>query len=666
MLGFSQQPNPIDSLNRIINDPNNKDTVIAMAYLGLAEVHYLTVPDTAIFYCEQAESILSNTNFSFGKSETYSWLGYLHSNKGNYNDAMNYYWSSLEIKIELDDLEGMSTCYNNIGSIYRKKGMSDSTLYYFNKGLALRKKTGNLELIANSLNNIGSIYHDQNEIPIALKYYLASLRLKEKIGDKEALGTSRYNIGFVYNQQGDTAKALNYFLGALDIYREINNQSAIAFTLINIGNIYNKYSNYEKAIRYSKRSLEISKKIGSPYVEANALYNLGFNYRDNGNPEKAFKCINQALGILEQFGIKDESVSSSLTALGQISYDKGDYSSARDYSKRGLALAQEINAKEDIRDASELLFKIYEADDKNTDALAMYKLYIATRDSLADVKTQKKIMSQLIQYDFDKEVALKKIKHEKELALVEAEKNKQSLIKWVSIIGLGLVVIFALVLVSKLRITRKQKKIIEEKNDENKLLLGEIHHRVKNNLQVISSLLSLQEKSMTDESAKKAIIEGKERVKSMGIIHKMLYQNDNFSGIEMKDYILKLLEGLMDSFGMNLSNIKINTDFKTVRLDVDSAVPIGLIINELVINAFKYAYANIDDPEITVRLDNQKDGLLLTIKDNGNGTIEAINNSNSFGTKLVKSLVRQINGQLTLDEQNGLIYSILIKDYKLA
>ena len=99
------------------------------------------------------------------------------------------------------------------------------------------------------------------------------------------------------------------------------------------------------------------------------------------------------------------------------------------------------------------------------------------------------------------------------------------------------------------------RRKVKLKNTENELLLGEIHHRVKNNLQVISSLLSLQEKNIKDETAKRAILEGKERVKSMGLIHKMLYQNDNYSGIEMTAYIETLVSSLMLSFGLKSSDI---------------------------------------------------------------------------------------------------------------
>jgi len=122
----------------------------------------------------------------------------------------------------------------------------------------------------------------------------------------------------------------------------------------------------------------------------------------------------------------------------------------------------------------------------------------------------------------------------------------------------------------------------------------------------------------------------------------------------------------MDSFGMSASELDVNTDFNSIKLDVDSAIPVGLIINELVINSLKYAYNKTEQPKISVQLKENPEGLLLEIADNGKGEVATVEGSTSFGYKLVKSLVRQLNGELTLSKKDGLYYQILIKDYKLV
>src|SRR5690606_25398559 len=142
------------------------------------------------------------------------------------------------------------------------------------------------------------------------------------------------------------------------------------------------------------------------------------------------------------------------------------------------------------------------------------------------------------------------------------------------------------------------------------------------------------------------ILEGKERVKSMSLIHKMLYQNDNYAGIEMEKYIQELVSGLIDTFGIVRENLTLKTRIDHLKLDVDSAVPIGLIINELVINVFKYALNEQGVGTLSIELVKKEAALNLKIADNGNGTVEDLDNNNSFGAKLVRSLVRQINGEM--------------------
>lgn len=229
-----------------------------------------------------------------------------------------------------------------------------------------------------------------------------------------------------------------------------------------------------------------------------------------------------------------------------------------------------------------------------------------------------------------------------------------------------LIIGFSAFIANRLKLSNKQKIIIEQKNKENELLLGEIHHRVKNNLQVISSLLSLQERSIDDVATKSAIAEGKERVKSMGLIHKMLYQNDNYSGVEMDNYGRELIKGLIDSFGIKATDIDVNLNFSRLKLDVDTAIPVGLIINELVINTLKYAFEKTNSPTINVSLIKQAENLILEVSDNGTGKVSDLENSKSFGMKLINSLAKQLGGKLVISDESGLHFKISISHYKLV
>jgi len=205
---------------------------------------------------------------------------------------------------------------------------------------------------------------------------------------------------------------------------------------------------------------------------------------------------------------------------------------------------------------------------------------------------------------------------------------------------------------------------LEEKNQENELLLGEVHHRVKNSLQIISSMLSLQRHNVSDLKAKSALLESKERIKSIMLIHKMLYQNDSFIGIDMNDFTYKLVEELMLTFGVDRNKLELKIDMSKLNVNVDIAIPLGLILDELLINSFKYAYPNSLNPKLKVSLKEENGLLVLIVWDNGNAKEEHLKKYTSFGMKLIKSLTRQTGGKLTFDDTEGLKVMLTINDYK--
>jgi two-component sensor histidine kinase len=253
------------------------------------------------------------------------------------------------------------------------------------------------------------------------------------------------------------------------------------------------------------------------------------------------------------------------------------------------------------------------------------------------------------------------------------EKQKQQL--FAIIIGLGVLVLFAMVFVLFKKI--KQQKILKEKNAEIKyqrdqikekekeksLLLKEIHHRVKNNFQIVSSLLELQTKNIEDEKALELAKDGKNRVKSMALIHQKLYQNED-SLINFDEYIRQLVKELTSMYASNLK-IKTNISTEDILFDVDTAIPLGLIINELITNAYKYAFTNEHENILTISINKEDTNFYkLVVSDNGPGLKNEINykKAKSLGLRLVNRLVRQLQGTLNLNNSKGANFEILFKD----
>ncbi|MBL4879690.1 MAG: sensor histidine kinase, partial [Oleispira sp.] len=204
------------------------------------------------------------------------------------------------------------------------------------------------------------------------------------------------------------------------------------------------------------------------------------------------------------------------------------------------------------------------------------------------------------------------------------------------------------------RLIAKQKHIIEKSLVEKDSPLKEIHHRVKNNLQMVSSLLSLQSRNTRSKAAIEALEEGKSRVKAMALIHQKLYQNDDLSVIEMQGYIESLINSVQAVYKKGGHNINITIDAEGVELDIDRAIPFGLILNELVSNSFKYAFpTDKEDGKIYIHIRKMgdKDGF-FEYTDNGVGLPEDTDEraNSSMGIRLMNRLANQLQTKLNIDK----------------
>jgi two-component sensor histidine kinase len=208
----------------------------------------------------------------------------------------------------------------------------------------------------------------------------------------------------------------------------------------------------------------------------------------------------------------------------------------------------------------------------------------------------------------------------------------------------------------------KTQNALSLKNNQNVLLLKEIHHRVKNNLEVVSGLLALQSAKIGDPNMQEVMLASQNRVHSMGILHQKLYQSEQLAFIEMKNYFENLCINILDSYNES-ERIKVNIDMQDLELDVDTAVPLGLIVNELITNSLKYAFPNGEKGNIDLSLEKLKeDDFQLKISDNGIGKpLDAKVKGTGFGTQLVELLTRQIDGKMIQDISNGTMILISFK-----
>jgi serine phosphatase RsbU (regulator of sigma subunit)/Tfp pilus assembly protein PilF len=420
----------------------------------LAEKHSKKNTPNKRFYLKHLADALNNT-------------GYLYNSQGDLHKALPYYHKSLKIYEEIAYKKGIATGFNNIGTIYKKQGDLPKALAYFDKSLKIDEDIGNQAGIASGFNNIGAIYKDQGDIPKALAYFHKSLKIQEEIGNQRGIATGINNIGIIYKRQGDVSSALTYYHQSLKIREEIGDKNGIATSLNNIGGIYKSQGDVSSALTYFHQSLKIREEIGEKSGIANSLNNIGGIYDEQGDLSNALAYYHQSLKIREEIGYI-KGIAISFNSIGSIELKKGSHLgtvAAKEYFLKALKIAQEIGFPALISTASSRLSTVYEKQGEGMLALSMHQLHVQMRDSINNETTLKASIQQEAKYTYEKVQAVKDAAHEKQLAIEKEAKAKQQVITTATGVGLALVGLFLLFVMNRLKVTRKQKEVIEQQKE---------------------------------------------------------------------------------------------------------------------------------------------------------------------------------------------------------
>ena len=292
--------------------------------------------------------------------------------------------------------------------------------------------------------------------------------------------------------------------------------------------------------------------------------------------------------------------------------------------------------------------------------------YSSIKDSLNNLRNVKTIENLEIKYDSEKK-ANEITRLELEDQLNQTQINQQRFAIGGLLGGVGLLGLLLYRIFGQNKRINAQNAVITDALADKETLLREIHHRVKNNLQVISSLLGIQSLQIKDVKAKEAIQEGRNRVHSMSLIHQNLYKKDNLTGIEMRDYMKKLSTSIISSYSLQPDQVEVEQDIEDMTLDVETVVPIGLITNELLTNSLKYAFPDNRKGVITIKLREQSNQLQLKISDNGIGLDpdQLKLKEENFGHSLIRAFRNKLDATIDIHGDNGTEVTIVMNNYKI-
>ncbi|MDN3657279.1 histidine kinase dimerization/phosphoacceptor domain -containing protein [Ferruginibacter paludis] len=535
-------------------------------------------------------------------------------------------------------------------------------------------------LVANKLIEDKNIAKDIIITPFFSKYFTSNDPTINRI---ILLGYIKNSLAMLYGRTENFDKQLSELKEAKTIIETETTDLNLSYTINNnIANAYINMGKLDSALFFQQIVLSIESKIenknyggASNKAIGDILFRKGYFDNAKINYLTALKLLeknkNTFYIALTQFALAD-----TYRKLGKVD-------SALYYSKAGIAnyrsLGSYVPEMEEAYTALALSFK-----DENKYDSAFYYLQLSKKlsDSINDKEI--KTLTNFQNVGFREQMRLKEAEAER----IKTKNRTQVLLL---LTGLLLFSIIAFILYKSNKMKVKTNLALKDKNDEiektvaelkttqvslaarnaeNELLLKEIHHRVKNNLEVVSSLLALQSAQIDDPSVQSAMLASQNRVHSMGIIHQKLYQGENLAAIEMRDYFIHLSDNILDSFNAE-GHIKVECDMPKLILDVDTAISVGLITNELLTNSLKYAFNEKENGAIKISLTeqdptgNNEGAYLLKISDDGIGKpINEKTTGTGFGTQLVNLLTKQLDGKLTYEINNGTIVSLIFKKPK--
>jgi len=346
---------------------------------------------------------------------------------------------------------------------------------------------------------------------------------------------------------------------------------------------------------------------------------------------------------------------------GRLFYKLNKLKLSEKHLLNSLSYSLEANEKLVEQDNYKLISEIYSAQNDYKKSLRYFTKY----DSIRQVLFSDKVTEDIKKLD----IRIQKEQSEEEIKILEEQNklreinlNNQKKIKFfflslllgaLALLGLSFVLIK-----QRTKATnelRSKNTTISKALKTNKMLMKEIHHRVKNNLQVVSSLLFLQSRYMKDSSAKGAIETGRARVQAMSILHQKLYQKDDLQSVNIKSYFDDLSSNLFNTYKLINQNIRFKSDIEDIELDVDTVIPLGLITNELISNALKHAFKEDEIGEIKLSIKLEENNIILTVMDDGVGLPfdEFPDQTDSLGIDLIKSFSEKLEAEITIDNSQG-------------
>lgn len=558
------------------------------------------------------------------------------------DDAWDYYMYKRDSMYYLDHLAlrlskkyNLSNCqataHSQLALYFESEGVYDSAIYHFFKGIEIYETFDSLRhKTINAYFNLAGYYQK-------MEFFNEAQKALKKSADRAIEYKNYEHLPFVYQLLGSNIMEPN---GA---------DSSIIYFKMGMKMVDTlEFENTSQA------------EVDNLILALNA--NLCFDYLSINSLDSAKKYLDNYDHYLQKLG-PGQNYSEMNLALMKHQYYLAikDFKNSLRFLDQRLILAKNLGLANDILITLEAHSNHYRIAEQYDSAFFYTRKAMLFKDSLESVQVKQMVAEVETKYQTaEKEKKILKLETDAKLS-----ESRNLLLSGLSI-AFGLIIITVSIFYSinrkKSKRLAKQNIIIQESYTEIENLIRESHHRIKNNLQVVSSLLKMQSKNVLSDEAKSALMEAFNRVKTIALLHQRLQGSQSFRKIKVKDFIEQLTGNIKHSLTTGESKIELETNIQSLEIETDDTISIGLIINELITNSIKYAFPE-KMGKIEVSLESTAENLVLIVKDNGIGFPENFDplSGKSLGFKIVKSLATKLKAELEIENQNGALIQIKMK-----
>ncbi|HET6994470.1 MAG TPA: histidine kinase dimerization/phosphoacceptor domain -containing protein [Chitinophagaceae bacterium] len=579
--------------------------------------------------------------------------------------------------------ERQAQVLERIGDLDQIMGNDMQAMKELREALSIYQSIGSKDL-EGVYNLFGTVSSDMGDYPGAVKYGLLTVKAAEDMKDSSAQLCSVYSrLAVAYSNWSKNEEAVIYLRKALDVAKKNNYMAGLQTVSLQLVYRFVDLQNWKESLRYARFIDSALEKPCRAYDSMFVDLCYGYSYLAGKQYSKAGEYSSELVALSEKHPDLAQILLGGHRYLFLYYMAMHQYAEAKKYASMYLSGAQSKNVKKYIALGYLLQSRADSALGNYQGSLSSYQAYKNLTDSMLNASTNFQFSQMQVEYETEKkDNDIKLLKQQDEIHKSQLDKTRlTNSIVIASIIALALVLAL---LYSRYRIKQRSNKQLETKqkeineknttleklvNEKDELiadkdvllkekdwLVKEIHHRVKNNLQMIISLLNAQSEFLNHPSAVHAIQESRERMQAIAIIHQKLYQVDNNSKIAMRSYINELVESIRNSIA-DSERFNFKVQVADIDLDISQTVPLGLIMNEAITNAIKYAYRPNQKGDINISLQRTgREQFQLRIADHGKGLPAGIDtdHSNSLGLQLIRLFSEQLEGDLFFRNNRGL------------